>query len=153
AHRRGVVHRDLKPANVLLAFPGGGTTGRQSSRSAGLREEAGRPGGLPPRGGVGKPPLRRDAEGSAGADALPSGARLTECDPKITDFGLAKRLDDEQAQTRTGDVLGTPTYMAPEQAAGLSGHVGPATDIYALGAILYELLAGAPPFEGRTVWA
>jgi serine/threonine protein kinase len=71
--------------------------------------------------------------------------------PKITDFGLAKYLDDRDvAQTRTGAILGTPGYMAPEQAAGRSREVGPATDVYALGAMLYEMLAGRPPFRGET---
>jgi WD40 repeat protein/predicted Ser/Thr protein kinase len=72
--------------------------------------------------------------------------------PKITDFGLAKRLDDEQERTRTGDILGTPAYMAPEQAAGMIRQIGPATDVYALGAILYELLTGRPPFQAATTW-
>jgi WD40 repeat protein len=72
--------------------------------------------------------------------------------PKITDFGLAKRLGDSQVQTKTGDVLGTPSYMAPEQAAGKSREIGPPADIYALGVILYELLCGAPPFEGINTW-
>jgi serine/threonine protein kinase len=67
--------------------------------------------------------------------------------PKITDFSLAKRLDsDSTAWTRDGDVLGTASYMAPEQAAGRVQVIGPAADIYSLGAILFELLTGQPPF-------
>jgi tRNA A-37 threonylcarbamoyl transferase component Bud32 len=69
--------------------------------------------------------------------------------PKITDFGLAKRLDASAGQTASGAILGTPSYMAPEQANG-SKHVGTAADIYALGAILYELLTGRPPFKAPT---
>ncbi len=72
--------------------------------------------------------------------------------PKIADFGLARRLNADDAQTCTGDILGTPNYMAPEQARGRSAAAGPAADVYALGAILYELLTGRPPFEGETVW-
>ena len=67
--------------------------------------------------------------------------------PKIADFGLAKRTDDESSQTQTGAILGTPSYMAPEQAGGKNREIGPAVDIYALGAILYELLVGRPPFK------
>jgi WD40 repeat protein len=70
---------------------------------------------------------------------------------KITDFGLAKRLDVDLGQTQTGAILGTPTYMAPEQADGLSGAVGPLADIYSLGAILYTCLVGHPPFKGATL--
>jgi serine/threonine protein kinase/WD40 repeat protein len=71
--------------------------------------------------------------------------------PKITDFGLAKRLGQEIGNTRSGAVMGTPSYMAPEQAEGRSRHVGPAADVYALGAILYEVLTGRPPFQGATM--
>src|SRR5579884_2856701 len=70
--------------------------------------------------------------------------------PKITDFGLAKRLDAETARTAEGSILGTPSYMAPEQAGGKSSDIGPATDVYALGAILYECLTGRPPFRAAT---
>jgi serine/threonine protein kinase len=70
--------------------------------------------------------------------------------PKITDFGLAKRLD-EAGQTIEGMVLGTPSYMAPEQAAGRSREVGPSADVYSLGAILYECLTGRPPFKGASL--
>jgi serine/threonine protein kinase len=68
--------------------------------------------------------------------------------PKISDFGLAKRLDSDTVVSIPGTVLGTASYMAPEQAAGKSEAVGPPADIYALGAILYELLTGRPPFRG-----
>jgi serine/threonine protein kinase len=68
--------------------------------------------------------------------------------PKVADFGLAKRLSGVVGLTTTGAVLGTANYMAPEQALG-NKDVGPAADIYTLGAILYECLTGRPPLQGR----
>ena len=72
--------------------------------------------------------------------------------PRVADFGLAKRLDRQDgAQTSTGVVMGTPMYMAPEQATGVTRNIGPACDIHALGVILYELLTGWRPYEGLDV--
>jgi serine/threonine protein kinase len=70
--------------------------------------------------------------------------------PKIADFGLAKRLDSAEGQTQTGAIVGTPSYLAPEQAKGKVRQIGPLADVYSLGAILYEMLAGRPPFRGET---
>ena len=69
---------------------------------------------------------------------------------RITDFGLAKHLADDDRLTTTGEVLGTPSYMAPEQARGDHSHVGPAADVYSLGAVLYEMLTGRAPFRAAT---
>ena len=73
-------------------------------------------------------------------------------EPHLTDFGLARLVETESTVTRTLEVLGTPSYMAPEQAAGNNTHVSSATDVYGLGAVLYQLLTGQPPFAGGTTY-
>jgi eukaryotic-like serine/threonine-protein kinase len=72
---------------------------------------------------------------------------LADGTPKVSDFGLARRFDGPAGDTRTGTGIGTPSYMAPEQA---TGHAGPPADVYSLGAILYEMLTGRPPFRAET---
>jgi hypothetical protein len=84
-------------------------------------------------------------------DLKPSNILLDHADqPHVTDFGLAKKLGGDSGATQTGAILGTPSYMAPEQAAGRIRELGPACDIYGLGAVLYELIAGRPAFRAES---
>jgi serine/threonine protein kinase len=123
AHSRGVLHRDLKPANILLVS-GGVVSGEWSDD-------------VPPH----SPPTTHDSP-------------LTTHQPKITDFGLAKLLIEGQPdQTGTGLILGSPCYMAPEQAEAKNREITTAADVYALGAILYEMLTARPPFLAETTLA
>jgi eukaryotic-like serine/threonine-protein kinase len=122
AHAHGILHRDLKPANVLLESVVRGPWSVVKDKA-------------PPQ------------DVSLTTD---HGPRTTDCIPMVTDFGLAKMADGTGEQTRTGVLLGTPAYMAPEQAEGRTGAIGPATDVYALGVILYELLTLRRPFAGAS---
>jgi serine/threonine protein kinase len=125
AHQHGIVHRDLKPGNVLLQRLSG--------------EDGEKP--------QGKPQTMNPC-----SPAVPAAFSALNYVPKVTDFGLAKLTQREagKALTHTGDVMGTPSYMAPEQACGDTRNMGPACDVYGLGAILYELLTGRPPFLAAT---
>jgi serine/threonine protein kinase len=121
-HCCGIIHRDLKPANILL-------------QSHGKAEDANARRGIVPVGF---------------AQKASASSTVT---PKITDFGLAKLVKEQPTDrnlTEPGQALGTPSYMAPEQAWGKVDTVGPAADVYSLGAILYELVTAKPPFEGET---
>ncbi|MBI4703285.1 MAG: serine/threonine protein kinase [Deltaproteobacteria bacterium] len=151
AHDCGVIHRDIKPENVLIELPGRGTapSGRPrpvphaSSSEAGAGEEAEpeEPSDevadterAPRTSLVTASPARR-ASGDAGRVLV-----------KLTDFGIAKVIDT-QGVTSTGQILGSPAHMAPEQIEG--GRIGPHTDVFALGVLMYECLVGHLPFEGR----
>jgi hypothetical protein len=119
AHQRGILHRDLKPANILL---------QMGNEEKGVGEsESARPSASSPIPNPQSP--------------IPI--------PLVTDFGLAKRFHDEADLTQSSAILGTPCYMAPEQAQGKGGGLTTASDVYSLGAILYELLTGRPPFKAE----
>jgi serine/threonine protein kinase len=119
AHTQGIVHRDLKPANILLR-----AETRVSAAKAG-HSLAGPWVVLPTNRGEPRVFV-----------------------PKISDFGLAKHLESNEGLTRTGNIMGTPVYMAPEQYGMSPRSVGASTDVYALGAILYECLTDRPPLQG-----
>lgn len=142
AHERGIIHRDLKPANILLDGATDADAPPENSAPTVMSAPVALSNAKTVLGPDGPPLAPRDK-----ADPPKLRSLLTAI-PKITDFGLAKVLGDGPDLTKTGAFLGTPAYSAPEQILGRGGPVGPHTDVYALGAILYELLTGKPPFQG-----
>jgi serine/threonine-protein kinase len=152
----------LEHPNVLRVYQAGETNGRPF-----LALEFAGGGSLADRLAEGPLPIRQAAQwaealawaldhahqrGIVHRDLKPANVLLSgDGVPKLADFGLARSLDATSGRTRTGEVLGTAAYMAPEQAAGRTREAGPAADVYALGAVLYEMLAGGPPFQGDTV--
>ena len=129
-HDLGILHRDLKPSNVLLQRLSGGSGSNPAVPAPG------------PADGV--------AIARSGHGPQPSVPNEPEFIPRVSDFGLARLLDQPSEQTISGAPLGSPSYMSPEQAQGKIRSLGPATDVYGLGAILYVLLCGRPPFRGET---
>jgi WD40 repeat protein len=127
-HQNKIVHRDLKPGNVLLAP---------------VRADADSAEQPPPQAALMTAAPREPAPNPHLLD-------LTLWTPKISDFGLAKNLEQDSGQTGTTDILGTPSYMAPEQAVGGGRKIKRTADVYSLGAILYWALTGHAPFKGPT---
>ena len=162
AHERGIVHRDLKPANIL--FAGEEAAAREKATSSKDSKVSSKDAKTLSKGAHESRDANKDTTpsrtsqsktvkshtSSRGGSSMAS-IRASQVMPKVTDFGLAKRLEEDSGLTGSGTILGTPSYMAPEQAAGESRSVGPPADIHALGAILYEMLTGRPPFLGENV--
>jgi WD40 repeat protein len=120
AHDHDIIHRDIKPANILL----------QSAERKAQSDN-------------------REAKAGSTARTVADGcSRAVEATPRLTDFGLARTR--EGGHSVTGEVLGTPSYMAPEQAEGRVREIGPVTDVYGLGAVLYCALTGRPPFQSAS---
>jgi serine/threonine protein kinase len=143
AHSAGIVHRDLKPANVLLARKSEprSTKSETTPHQDTSPKSQTRPGGEP---------VSVIGSGSDLGVVSDFEFRISDFTPKVCDFGLARRAEGASGLTATGTVLGSPSYMAPEQARGKAGSVGPRADVYGVGAVLYECLTGRPPLRAAT---
>lgn len=150
AHSRGIIHRDLKPSNILLALTDGSRDGVKAIEASTISLST-----IREQNDLDKNLLKvkNSAQGKFESAASPLYLDKISLVPKIADFGLAKLLNATDHLTRTGVAMGTPSYMSPEQAKGDIAHLGIATDIYSLGAILYELITGRPPFLAANLMA
>jgi eukaryotic-like serine/threonine-protein kinase len=145
AHRRGVIHRDIKPANVLLVEPE--VVGRLSPTTVGVGSTDPVV-AVAPASAESLSPKPAASPGGSGQDPGPGHPETPVV--KLTDFGLARLLEGGSGLTATGEQMGTPSYMPPEQAAGRVHDIGPWSDVYSLGALLYCLVTGCPPFQAAT---
>lgn len=163
-HQQGILHRDLKPSNVLMqqskiakqhSTVQPAATSKGTLKQSRSNEQPAETIASTETNSAEASSTETNSAVSKSADSkVPKSSPATESSsfgidgflPKIADFGLAKVIDSEAAATRTGEILGTPGYMSPEQASGVAKKLTPACDVYALGAILYRLLTGRPPF-------
>lgn len=137
AHSLKMVHRDVKPANIMVEF-GSGESLSTSIDGADASQTSGG---------------SRASTTRTGSSLQETGVRTSGPRALLLDFGLALRDDVEATLTLDGQIIGTPSYMSPEQAAGDGHRVDRRTDVYSLGAVLFELLTGEPPFKGSKIAA
>jgi WD40 repeat protein/serine/threonine protein kinase len=133
AHARGILHRDIKPSNVLLDFDGFDERAAQGPRANDEEDSS-----------------RTNSPTAQFSQLSRTGSQLG-FTPKLADFGIAKTIEGGGVETLTGTVVGTLSYMAPEQAAGKNKELGPECDVYSLGSVLYELLTRKVVFAGNSL--